>query len=141
VQSRLISLPNFASKSNGALEYSPVDKKLWAGAHCMRPSGDDSACDLAKVPHTQCHRFYFFASLLFACVPRYQGQRHESLSAMGSPALSSTHTTGWTKLLHQQWKGKERAIDVDLDGRDEGTGGEGGVVLSLALVGNGVYDA
>jgi hypothetical protein len=29
----------------------------------------------------------------------------------------------------------------DLDRRDEGTGGEDGIVLSLALVGNGVYDA
>lgn len=43
--------------------------------------------------------------------------------------------------MWQRWKGKERAIEVDLDARDEGTGGEDGVVLSLTLVGNGVYDA
>lgn len=60
---------------------------------------------------------------------------------MASPIVSSRQTTSWTKQLQQRWKGKERAIDVELDGRDEGTGGEGGVVLSLALVGNGVYDA
>lgn len=39
------------------------------------------------------------------------------------------------------WKGKERATYVELDDRDEGAGGEDGVVLSLSLVGTGVYDA
>lgn len=37
-----------------------------------------------------------------------------------------------------RWKGKERAI---LDDIDEGTDGEDGVVVSLTLVGTGVYDA
>lgn len=43
--------------------------------------------------------------------------------------------------VQQRWKGKERAIEVELDERDEGYGGESGAVLSLTLVGTGVYDA
>ncbi|KAF8805892.1 acid protease [Phlegmacium glaucopus] len=43
--------------------------------------------------------------------------------------------------VKQRWKGKERAMYVELDGRDEGAGGEDGVVLSLTLVGSGLYDA
>lgn len=52
---------------------------------------------------------------------------------MGVPSSSTTSSRS-TRLLQQSWKGKERAIDVGGDGRD-------GVVVSLALVGNGVYDA
>jgi len=36
----------------------------------------------------------------------------------------------------RRWKGKERAVEV----RDEGTGGQDGIVLPLDLVGSGVYD-
>ena len=53
---------------------------------------------------------------------------------MGIPTSLSTTGFSWTRLVQQRWKGKERAIDVDLDGRD-------GAVVSLALVGNGAYDA
>lgn len=57
---------------------------------------------------------------------------------MGFPMASSLT---WERRAKQRWKGKGRAVNVDWDGRDEGTGGEDGVVLSLSLVGNGVYDA
>lgn len=65
---------------------------------------------------------------------------------MGSETLSSKHaTSGWAMPQRQQhrWKGKERAIYPELDSRDdyEGTGAEGGVVVSLELVGDGVYEA
>lgn len=63
---------------------------------------------------------------------------------MGIPTVSSRHTTTkstWTSWVQQRWKGKERAIDVDLDSVEEGTGGEDGVVVSLTLVGDGLYNA
>ena len=63
---------------------------------------------------------------------------------MGLQTISSRHDvtgSGWTMPFLRRWKGKERARDVGLDGTVEGTGGEDGVVLSLALVGTGVYDA
>lgn len=56
---------------------------------------------------------------------------------MGFPTTSSTTTSSWTTLTQQRWKGKQRAIDVGLDGRDEATG----ALVPLTLVGNGVYDA
>ena len=53
---------------------------------------------------------------------------------MGYPTSSSTTSSSWTRLGQQRWKGKERAIDVGLDGRN-------GAVVPLTLVGNGVNDA
>jgi len=55
--------------------------------------------------------------------------------------ISSRYSTTPSIPVQQRWKGKERAVYVGLDGRDEGAGGEDGVVLSLTLVGTGVYDA
>lgn len=62
---------------------------------------------------------------------------HENSLTMGFPTTSSTTTSSWTTLTQQRWKGKQRAIDVGLDGRDEATG----ALVPLTLVGNGVYDA
>ena len=38
--------------------------------------------------------------------------------------------------ISPKWKGKERVLQV----RDEGSGGQEGIVLPLDLVGSGVYD-
>ena len=62
---------------------------------------------------------------------------HENSLTMGFQTSSSITSSNWARPVQQRWKGKERAIDVGLNGRDEGTG----VVVALTLVGNGVYDA
>lgn len=43
-------------------------------------------------------------------------------------------------MIHSRWKGKERAVHFELDVRDEGTGGDGGIVLPLELISTGLYD-
>jgi len=55
--------------------------------------------------------------------------------------MTTLLTTLWTSWVQQRWKGKKRAIDVDLDGVEEGIGGEDGVVVSLTFFGDGLYDA
>ncbi|KAF8815614.1 acid protease, partial [Phlegmacium glaucopus] len=42
--------------------------------------------------------------------------------------------------IRRRWQGEQRAVGFELDVRDEGTGGEGGIVLPLEMVGTGVYD-
>jgi hypothetical protein len=40
--------------------------------------------------------------------------------------------------FHAGWNGKKRALEID--NKDEGTGGESGIVLSLEQIGADVYD-
>lgn len=51
-------------------------------------------------------------------------------------AASTGNRMSITYARGRRWKGKER----ELESRDEGTGGAGGIVLPLDIVGTGIYD-